>query len=144
MMPFQFIEEISSGDIAFEATGKTPEELFISACDAIMNVMIENLENILPKIPVSFSVEHKEFDLLLFKFLSEIIFIKDAQRLLFRIVRINFAERDSGFTLEAKGYGEPVDQEKKELQVDVKAVTLHRFQVKQNEQGWKATVVLDV
>ena len=143
-MPFQFIEEISGGDIAFEATGKTPEELFISACDAIMNVMIENLENILPQIPVSFSVEHKEFDLLLFKFLNEIIFIKDAQRLLFRIVRIIFAKRDSSWTLEAKGYGEPLDQEKKELQVDVKAVTLHRFQVKQSEQGWKATVVLDV
>jgi protein archease len=143
-MPFQFIEEISGGDIAFEATGKTPEELFISACDAIMNVMIENLDNILPQIPVSFKIEHKEFDLLLFKFLNEIIFIKDAQRLLFRIVRIIFIKRNSRWTVEAKGYGEPVDQEKKELQVDVKAVTLHRFQVKQSEQGWKATVVLDV
>ncbi len=33
---------------------------------------------------------------------------------------------------------------KHDLIVDVKAVTLHRFEVKQTETGWKASIILDI
>jgi SHS2 domain-containing protein len=143
-MPYRFIEEIAGGDVAFEATGKNREELFIATAEATMNVMVEDLEKIKHQEEIVFNVEHPEFDLLLFKFLNELIFIKDSKRLLVRIEKIIFGEKESLLTLEARGYGEPLDPKRHQLQVDVKAVTLHQFQVKQTEKGWKATVVLDV
>lgn len=143
-MPYQFLEEIAGGDVAFEATGKSREELCIAMAEATMNVMVKDLEKIKHQEEIVFKVDHPEFDLLLFKFLNELIFIKDSKRLLVRIKRVILGKKESLFTLEASGYGEPIDPNRHPLQVDVKAATLHQFQVKQTDGGWKATVVLDV
>jgi SHS2 domain-containing protein len=44
----------------------------------------------------------------------------------------------------AEAYGESTDPAKHPLNVDVKAVTMHRFAIDQTPQGWQATVVLDI
>jgi SHS2 domain-containing protein len=143
-MPFQFIEEIAGGDVVFEAIGKSREELCIAMAEATMNVMVKDLKKIQHQEEIVFNVEHPEFDLLLFKFLNELIYIKDSRRLLVRIEKVTFGKKEALLTLEARGYGDPIDPMRHPLQVDVKAVTLHQFQVKQTDGGWKATVVLDV
>jgi len=131
-MPYQFIEEFSGGDICFEVTGKTREELIISAAEATMNAMVENLENIQDQQSVFIRCEHRNFDLLLFKFLNEIIFIKDTQRLLFRMEEVHMIQTECFWKLDAIGKGEPVDCRKHALRDDVKAVTMYRFQVRQS------------
>ena len=45
-MPYHYLEDIGTADIAFEATGRDLPELFIAAADATMNVMIDNLDAI--------------------------------------------------------------------------------------------------
>ena len=90
-------------------------------------------------------LEHEELDLLLFSFLQELIFYKDARRLLLHAD--SGADRGSGkgiFRLEAVVSGEQIDAGRHRLLVDVKAVTLHRFQVVFRDNLWKAVVVLDV
>jgi len=47
-MPYDYLEDIGTADIAFEATGRDLPELFTAAADATMNVMIDNLEAIEP------------------------------------------------------------------------------------------------
>jgi hypothetical protein len=42
-MPYRFLEDIATADIAFEARGETLEEVFTAAAEATMNVMIESL-----------------------------------------------------------------------------------------------------
>jgi SHS2 domain-containing protein len=37
-----------------------------------------------------------------------------------------------------------LDPQKHPQNVDVKAVTMHRFQIRQIPQGWEASVVLDI
>jgi len=46
--------------------------------------------------------------------------------------------------LEATGAGEPLDGARHHQRADVKAVTLHQFQVKKTNRSWKATVILDI
>jgi SHS2 domain-containing protein len=106
--------------------------------------MVEDLGSIHRREEVTLYADHSQFDLLLFRFLNELIFLKDSRKLLIRIEKVCFGERDSKLTVEATGYGETLDPAKHPLHVDVKAVTLHRFQVVQSQEGWKATVVLDV
>ncbi len=48
-MPYHYLEEIGTADIAFEATGRDLPELFMAAADATMNVMIDNLDAIEPR-----------------------------------------------------------------------------------------------
>jgi SHS2 domain-containing protein len=42
------------------------------------------------------------------------------------------------------GEGEVLDPMRHDQVVDVKAVTLHRFQVARSPEGWKAFVILDI
>lgn len=143
-MPYRYLEDIATADAAFEAWGKDLVELFEAAADATMNVMVTDLGTIEKREEVTFDVEHEELDMLLFNFLQELIFFKDARRLLLRMHELTIEKRDSRFILRASAFGEEVNPETHDLVVDIKAVTLYRFALHQIEGGWKATVVLDV
>ncbi|HEY6871577.1 MAG TPA: archease [Geobacteraceae bacterium] len=143
-MPYRYLEDIAVADVAFEAWGTTLEEMFIASADATMNVMVEELATIENRQSLEVSVEHGEADMLLFNFLNELIFHKDARRLLLRVATLAVARRDGLFTLHALLSGEEIDPARHSLNVDVKAVTLHRFRVEQTDRGWEATVVLDI
>ncbi len=41
-MPYQFVDEIATADIAFEAWGEDLEEMLAAAADATMNVMVSD------------------------------------------------------------------------------------------------------
>jgi SHS2 domain-containing protein len=143
-MPFRFLEDIAIADVAFEAKGKTREEMFIAAADALMNVMVADLETVRIAETVTFSLENQALEMLLFNFLNELIFYKDARALLLRVSSVNINLADAHFTLTAEAGGERPDPARHLLAVDVKAVTLHRFRVEETDEGWLAEVVLDI
>jgi SHS2 domain-containing protein len=143
-MPYRFLEDIAIADVAFEAMGKTREEMFIAAADALMNVMVSDLETVRMTETVVFSLENRDIDMLLFNFLNELIFFKDAHRLLLRIATITISLFEAHFALTAEAGGERLDPARHPLTVDVKAVTLHRFRVEETDKGWLAEVVLDI
>ena len=144
IMPYKFLEEIGTADIAFEATGEDLAQLFTAAADATMNVMIDNLAAIEPRETRHIELSNDEIDMLLFDFLQELIYFKDAERLLLRARNIRIEERDKRYFLTAKAMGERLDATRHHQRADVKAVTLHRFSVEREDGGWKATVLLDI
>ncbi|MEY2542460.1 MAG: protein archease, partial [Verrucomicrobiota bacterium] len=137
-------EDIGTADIAFEATGRDLPELFTAAADATMNVMIDNLEAIEPRETRRIALKNDAIDMLLFDFLQELIYFKDADRLLLRIREVRIDEKDEEYFLKAKVAGERLDDARHHQRADVKAVTLHQFQVEQTDSGWKTTVILDI
>jgi SHS2 domain-containing protein len=143
-MSYTYLDDIVLADVAFLAYGKTLEELFIAAADAVMNVMVDDLATIRARQEFFIDVTNGALDLLLFDFLNEIVYLKDARRLLSRVKELRIIEKNSLFTLRAEAYGEEVDPDRHPIMVDVKAVTLHRFTLKQTEEGWEAMVILDV
>jgi len=143
-MPFHYLEDIGTADIAFEATGRDLSELFTSAGDATMNVMIENLDTIEPREMRRIELKNDEIDMLLFDFLQELIYFKDAERLLLRVHEMRIEEREGTYSLSATTVGEPLDARRHQQRADVKAVTLHDFRVEKTEGGWKARVILDI
>ena len=143
-MPYTYIEEIAIADIAFRATGKTEEEVFAAAADATVNVMVEDLDTIRDRTRIPVQLENDALDLLLFDFLNEFVYLKDARGLLMRAGAIRVDRKDSRFTLNGELYGEELDPLRHPLRGDVKAVTLHRFELRRTDGGWEATVVLDV
>ncbi len=143
-MPYQYLEDIATADVAFEARGDTVEDMFVAAADATMNVMVEDLNTIADRQRRIIHVEADAVDMLLFQLLQELIYYKDAERLLLRVPSVHIQRQNDGFSLSAEAYGEELDPDQHELLVDVKAVTLHRFQVQQTESGWKAMVILDI
>jgi len=143
-MPYEYLEDFGTADIAFQATGRDLAELFMAAANATMNVMIDNLDGIEPRETLQIELSNDNIDLLLFDLLQELIFLKDAERLLLRIREVRIAERDELYFLKATAEGEPLDAERHHQRADVKAVTLHDFSVERTESGWKARVLLDI
>jgi SHS2 domain-containing protein len=143
-MPFRFNDEIATADVAFEAWGNTQEELFISSAAALLHTMSAAPDQVAREQEITLRLEHHELDLLLWSFLQELIFYKDARRLLLHADQMRIEEREGLFRLEATLRGEQIDSQRHRLLVDVKAATLHRFQVAFRDSLWRATVELDV
>jgi len=143
-MPYHYLEEIGTADIAFEATGRDLLELFRDAADATTNVMIDNIEAIHPRQTRQIELSNDKLDMLLFDLLQELIFLKDAERLLLRIREVQIDYRDKMYLVKATAEGETLDPERHHQRADVKAVTLHNFTVEQTDGGWKARVLLDI
>jgi SHS2 domain-containing protein len=143
-MPFEYIGEIAHADIAFKAWGGTLEELFDQAARATMQVMVEDLTAVLPKEKVEIKLDDSEVEMLLFDFLNELIFYKDARKLILVPSLIAINQNSTGCFLQATLQGEEIDTARHRMNTDVKAVTMLRFSVEQVQEGWRATVVLDV
>lgn len=143
-MPYQYLEDVATADIAFEAWGKAREDLFVSAADAVMNVMVEDLESIAATHKRAISLQEETLEMLLFQFLQELVYYKDAEQLLLRVPKVAIRNQGGFLMLTAEARGELLNPNKHRLNVDVKAVTMHRFKVAEGTEGWKATVVLDI
>lgn len=143
-MPFRFVDEMTAADVAFEAWGETMEEMFSSCAAALLNTMANAPERVERKRRIEIRLEHDELDLLLFSFLQELIFHKDAGQLLLHADCVRIEGREGGFRLTVIAGGERIDAGRHQPLVDVKAVTLHCFQVGLVDNVWKAVVVLDV
>ena len=144
IMPFEFLDDIATADVAFRAWGTTREEMFIAAAEATVRVMVENPDTIAPRQSRKLRVEDTELDMLLFQVLQELIFFKDAQSLLLRLTRGNIEHEDETYRFVGEARGEAIDPDKHHMSVDVKAVTLHRFSVCRTDRGWETTAVLDI
>ena len=106
--------------------------------------MIDNIEAIQPRETRQIELSNDMLDMLLFDFLQELIFLKDAERLMLRMREVQIDERNEIYSVKATAEGEPLDAERHHQRADVKAVTLHDFSVKRTEAGWKARVLLDI
>lgn len=141
---YVYREDIAIADLAFEVYADNLEDLFKYAGLAITNAMIVNLNSIKHSVVKEVKLESDNIEFLLFNFLQEIIFYKDSERLLFNKIDIKIKENGQKFILEALMFGEPIDLNKHELLVDVKAVTMHLFEVKKLNGEWFARVIVDV
>jgi SHS2 domain-containing protein len=143
-MPYEFLEDIATADIAFRAWGADLAETFVAAADAVINVMVEDLATIQDREQRQLTVENEDLDMLLFDFLQEFVYYKDAEQLMLRAGQVQIEERSGHHYLTAVARGERLDPKRHRQRVDVKAVTLHRFSLQQNAHGWEATVILDI
>ena len=126
-VPYRYRDEIAVSDVVFDAWGKTLEELLISAADALMNVQVEDLSSIRQTATRKLKVRSEDAEMLLFDLLQEIIYYKDAERLLLRIDSVSVREEEELFLLDTDATGERIDPSRHVLNADVKAVTLSHF-----------------
>ena len=140
-MSFHIIEDLVSGDFAFEARGESLEELFSSSAEACFYAMTD-LDKVDASTSRSFDVEAGNIDDLLFSFLAELIYLKDTEKLFFSKFQIKIDGKKCA--LNAVARGERIDYNKHEIKTDVKAVTYHGLCVKQEEGTFKVRIILDL
>jgi SHS2 domain-containing protein len=149
-MPYDYLEELSVSDEGFRVYHETLEGLFRDAWEAVLGLMVEDPGSIRPTKERVIRLKETEPELLLFDFLGELVFLKDAEDSLYRPVDITIAPAaknggglGAGCVLRCRLGGETIDTGRHRTGVDVKAITLQGLSLKQSNDRWEATVVVD-
>jgi len=135
-MTHRFLEH--TADVKFRAEGSTIEEMYSSAADAL-NETIRGDIRILEQKEVSFDVEGKDREGLLYNFLEEFLFLLDAEDFLVaRIKSVSISDNK----LECVVVGDSADNYK--FTNDVKAITYNEMKIWEEKGKFICQVVLDV
>lgn|SRR5574337_199705 len=141
---FHFLDDVATADLAFEASGNSLQELFQGATCAV-------IETLADPTTVGSSwrqmIERTDEDPaeLLFDWLSELVYWKDAAGVVFSKAHVALTHRpDEAWDLKGVLYGEPVNGSTQVLRADVKGVTKHLYRLLQKDEQWTVRVVLDV
>jgi SHS2 domain-containing protein len=140
---FRFLEDIALADAAFEATGDSPSELFQAAAQAVIETLADP-RTVAGTWQRKVWRENEDLASLLFDWLSEIVYVKDAQGVVFREAVPVVGRNQGRWRLDATLVGAPVDPATQDLRADVKGVTKHLYELKQDGSQWTARVVLDI
>ncbi len=136
---FEFFDV--TADVGFRAYGKTLEEAFENAALAMFEVMTDT-STVNPSTQRRIKIESEDRFALLYDWLSELIFLHDSEYLIFSRFEIHISQKDDTFLLEGSAEGETFNRDKHESREDVKAVTYHLMDIKE-EEGYMVQVILD-
>ncbi len=143
-MRYRFLEDEATADVAFEAWGRELADLFKAAADAVIAVMVENPTSIKSHESREFNIDNDRLDLLLYSFLEQLIYYKDAEHFLGNISHVEINSSEGQWHAYAQAKGERLDPSRHHQRVDVKAVTLHDFRLRKEQGRWRAHVILDI
>jgi SHS2 domain-containing protein len=138
MEPFHFLDH--PADVGFEAWGITREEAFENAARALVSLRV-NLDSVAPLESRTVQVQGSDWLSLLVNWLSEILYLQDAERWLpcdFKFTDL----RETGLT--AMVQGEKFNPSKHHLKSLVKAITYHQLAFEKQGDLWRARVFVDV
>ena len=138
MHSFRVLEH--TADVGFEATGATREEAFVNAALALQDLSVD-LDSIAARDEVSIAVDGENAQELLVNWLSQILYLFDAEGWVLREFKLARLE-DRG--LEAVARGERFDRERHHVKLQVKAITYHQLALEKAPGGWRAQVYVDI
>lgn len=138
MRRFRFLNH--TGDLAMEVYGEGLIDLFENAGQALFHVITDPSE-VEEKVAKEIGLRYDNLETLMVDWLGELLYLHDTEGLLFRRFEVRNVS-DGHF--EAKAWGEAFQEQRHEIRTEVKAVTFHQLEVKQQDGGWRATVILDL
>ena len=133
---YEFLESIAIADCAMEVEGEDLDDLFVA------ELMVDPT-TVRCSIERDVQLAAPSLDLLLFDWLSELIFLKDSEQLVFPDVEVRVSG-EAPCRLAARLRGEALDRTRTTLRADPKAVTFHLFALEPRDGGWRARVVIDI
>jgi len=140
-MPHGFFDH--TGDIGIDIEAGDPGELFAEAARALTGIVTD------PEVIAARESRHlrlagNALDLLLVDWLSEVLYLFDADRWLVSRAGITIDGGPGAWTLDAALDGEPFDRDRHAIRLVPKAITYHALAVIQRAGVWQARVVIDV
>ncbi len=129
-----------TADVGIIAYGANIRQLFSNAALALSSLITEP-ENIKEKIKRHVEIISEDRDSLLVEWLNELIYLFDAEHILFK--RFNI-ENLRGNQLRAICYGENLDPLRHKINMGVKAATYHMLKINRDSDGYEVQIIFDV
>src|SRR3990167_8272626 len=136
---FRVLEQETKDSLTLEVLGKDLNGLFTNAAKGIEALIVDPL-SVKKEMVRKFNTQADDINELLFKFLSDLISLKDTYQLVFGSFQIEVSEGERSLFGSAKG--EVIDRKRHKLKVNIKGLKRQPLVVKQEGNLWKARVVL--
>jgi SHS2 domain-containing protein len=120
--------------------GENLKALFENAGEAFFHI-ITDLKKVKLRIEKHIVIEGESLERLLVDWLSELLYLHDVENLLFKQFKIESVGKDG---LKAVAKGEPFEEGVHAIKTEVKAVTYHQIEVRQEKGLWRAQVIFDL
>ena len=137
------LRSYTAGRDEVEARGATLAELFASAAEGLLAASVADPASVGERERLPIDLAEPDLELLLLRFLSELVFLRDARRLLLRPDELR-VEANGGARLAGVLVGERIDPARHRLERDVKAVTAYGLRVQGSAGDFHTRVTVDV
>ncbi len=139
---FEFLEH--TGDAYIAAYGRDLAEAFENAALAMFETMTETAD-VEPKIEDIVEVEGHDKESLLHNWLEDLLLRFEIRGKLYSKFHVEKIEEErGGYRLRARIYGEEFEPRKHKQKVGIKAITYHRMEIRESQQGATAKFILDI
>ena len=129
-----------TADVGLVIYGSDMKQLFSNAAFSLVSLIVEP-EIILAKTERCVTVYAENYESLLIEWLNELIYLFDAEHILFSKFQIKHLSNDQ---LIAICYGEAVNRFRHDIKREVKAATYHMLKIERRKPGYKAQVIFDL
>jgi SHS2 domain-containing protein len=138
MKHFEILDH--TADIGLVIYGEDLKALFENAGEAFFH-LITDLRKVKRRIERRVDIGGESLDRLMVDWLSELLYLHDTENLLFKGFNV---ESVGGDGLKAMVKGEPFREGVHVIKTEVKAVTYHQIEVRENNGRWRAQIIIDL
>ncbi len=140
MENFVYLEH--TADAEFVAYGVTVDEAFANAALAMTNLMVDP-RTVSPAVVKDIELSGDALDVLLYDWLSELLYIFEVDRLVFGEFEAHVTGEAGNYCLKAVARGESADRHP-DIFLHIKAVTFHDLRLEKRNNIYEAQVLLDI
>jgi len=131
-----------TADLGLRVVAPDLPALFETAAEGLFDVIVANRGDVRDDEEEQVRLQAESQEELLLDWLNELIFRCETRHRLYHRFRVVLDQ--SGRSLEASIWGEPIDPDRHILDHEVKAATRHRLVVRHEAASWLAEVILDI
>jgi SHS2 domain-containing protein len=130
-------------DAVIEAYGTTLEEAFENAAKGLSDTMID-LKTVRPEKEIRIRAKGHDLYSLLFNWLDKVMLLLVADGIALSQFSIRIKQHNSGYSLEGTTKGESLDLDRHHYKVEIKAVTYHEMEIKEEKGMITVRFLLDL
>jgi SHS2 domain-containing protein len=132
-----------AADLALDLSAPEPAGIYASGCAALTDCLTSRA-TVEERTSRVFRLKAADSELLLVDWLQALLAAYATEKLLFYRALVRLRPAGSAMGLDAEAFGEHYDPARHQARVPVKAVTYHDLRIWEEEEGWRARVVLDI
>lgn len=140
-MPFEYFEV--TAEVGIRAQGSSYEQAFSEAAKALFDLMVD-ISKVYTLETKIIRARSESLAVLLADWLNQLIVERDRSGLVFAEFGVVLNETAQGWEIEGQAKGEPLDRERHDPRIDVKAVTYNGLNCYEQAEIYIVECVLDV
>ena len=141
MTGFRYLDHMT--DVIVEAYGNTLEDAFANSALGLVNTMFE-LSEVIPDMEVGIYAEGYDLKSLLYNWLEKVMLIMLIDNIVVSDSKVIISECNGMYSINAVAKGEHIDLEKHHYKIEIKAITYHEMEIKQDCKDVTIRFLLDL